>query len=379
MSKRLLFAKEYLEKDQDWWIRIIFSDESKFNISESDGQITVWRRRNEEFSEQNLQATVKDEVGSVMVWGCMSARGVGNLVFIDGKMDKYSYLQRLKDNLQQSAEKKGIHDRFAFYQDNGPKNMSYIVQLWSLYHCPKVLHPPPQSPDMNVIEHLWDRLEKQVRKPIKSKLHLKERLQKEWRNVCKVYTRKLVQIKCPKTDLNLTSDTNKAQFMRQLGQKIMGSKPFQLNPRLSHVAFRTVSCETWTLTLREEQRLKVFENKVLRKIFGAKRDEVTGEWRKLHNAELRALYSSPDIIRNIKSRRLRWAGHVARMGESKNARYRKMVTEFKRERAGNEVLNIVLKKSVSVTSSGNINAVDHMISETRRIGLKRVSETLKFC
>ncbi|KAJ4451496.1 hypothetical protein ANN_02959 [Periplaneta americana] len=83
-------------------------------------------------------------------------------------------------------------------------------------------------------------------------------------------------------------------------------------------------CETWTLTLREEQRLRVFENKVLRKIFGAKRDEVTGEWRKLHNAELHALYTSPDIIRNIKSRRLRWAGHVALMGGSRNA-YRVLV------------------------------------------------------
>ncbi|KAJ4450362.1 hypothetical protein ANN_01783 [Periplaneta americana] len=78
-------------------------------------------------------------------------------------------------------------------------------------------------------------------------------------------------------------------------------------------------CETWTLTLREEHRLRVFENKVLRKIFGAKQDEVTGEWRKLHNAELHALYCSPDIIRNIKSRRLRGAGHVARMGKSRNA------------------------------------------------------------
>ncbi|KAJ4428760.1 hypothetical protein ANN_25753 [Periplaneta americana] len=83
-------------------------------------------------------------------------------------------------------------------------------------------------------------------------------------------------------------------------------------------------CETWTLTLREEHRLRVFENKVLRKIFGAKRDEVTGEWRKLHNTELHALYSSHDIIRNIKSRRLRWAGHVARMGESSNV-YRVLV------------------------------------------------------
>ncbi|KAJ4431303.1 hypothetical protein ANN_19900 [Periplaneta americana] len=78
-------------------------------------------------------------------------------------------------------------------------------------------------------------------------------------------------------------------------------------------------CEPWTLTLREEHRVRVFENKVLRKIFRAKRDEVTEEWRKLHNTELHALYSSPDIIRNIKSRRLRWAGHVARMGESRNA------------------------------------------------------------
>ncbi|KAJ4444208.1 hypothetical protein ANN_05999 [Periplaneta americana] len=83
-------------------------------------------------------------------------------------------------------------------------------------------------------------------------------------------------------------------------------------------------CETWTLTLGEEHRLRVFENNVLRKIFGAKRDEVTEEWRKLHNAELHALYPSPDIIRNIKSRRLRWAGHVARMGESRNA-YRVLV------------------------------------------------------
>ena len=63
----------------------------------------------------------------------------------------------------------------------------------------------------------------------------------------------------------------------------------------------------------------MFENKVLRKIFGAKRDEITGEWKKLHNAELHALYSSPNIIRDLKSRRLRWAGHVARMEHFRNA------------------------------------------------------------
>ncbi|KAJ4450282.1 hypothetical protein ANN_01702 [Periplaneta americana] len=104
------------------------------------------------------------------------------------------------------------------------------------------------------------------------------------------------------------------------------TQPRLLSKNLKVRIYKTVilpvvlyGCETWTLTLREEQRLRVFENKILRKIYGAKRDEVTGEWRKLHNTELHALYSSPDIIRNIKSRRLRWAGHVARMGESRNA------------------------------------------------------------
>jgi hypothetical protein len=82
-------------------------------------------------------------------------------------------------------------------------------------------------------------------------------------------------------------------------------------------------CETWSLTFREEHRLKVFENRVLR-IFGPKRDEVMGDWRKLHNGELHNLYSSPFIIREIKSRRMRWAGHVARMGEGRNV-YRVLV------------------------------------------------------
>jgi hypothetical protein len=76
-------------------------------------------------------------------------------------------------------------------------------------------------------------------------------------------------------------------------------------------------CETWSLTLREEHRLRVFENRALRRILGPKRDEVTGEWRKLHNEELHNLYSSPDMIRQVRSRRMRWAGHVARMGEDK--------------------------------------------------------------
>jgi hypothetical protein len=76
-------------------------------------------------------------------------------------------------------------------------------------------------------------------------------------------------------------------------------------------------CETWSLTLREERRLRVFENRVLRRVFGPKRDEVTGELRKLHNDELNDLYSLRNIVRVVKSRRMRWAGYVARMGEDR--------------------------------------------------------------
>jgi hypothetical protein len=91
-------------------------------------------------------------------------------------------------------------------------------------------------------------------------------------------------------------------------------------------------CESWSLTLREECRLRVFENMVLRRIFGPKKVEVTGEWRRLHNNELYALYSSPNIIRVIKSRKLRWAGHVAHMGERRGA-YRALVGKRKGRRS----------------------------------------------
>jgi hypothetical protein len=82
-------------------------------------------------------------------------------------------------------------------------------------------------------------------------------------------------------------------------------------------------CETWSLTLGEEHRLRVFENRVLRKIFGSKMEKA-GSWRKLHNDELHGLYSSPNIVRVIKLRRMRWTGHVARMGEGRGV-YRVLV------------------------------------------------------
>jgi len=90
-------------------------------------------------------------------------------------------------------------------------------------------------------------------------------------------------------------------------------------------------CKTWSLTLWEEEKLRVFENMVLRRIFGPRRDEVTGEWRRLLNEELNDLYCSPNILLVIKWRRMRWAGHVARMGEERG-KYRDLVGKLERRK-----------------------------------------------
>jgi len=110
-------------------------------------------------------------------------------------------------------------------------------------------------------------------------------------------------------------------------QNLLSSLSKNLNIKIYRTIILPVvlhGSETWSLTLREERKLRVIENTVLRRIFGPRREEVTGEWRRLHNEELNDLYPSPNIGRLIKSRRMRWAGHVAHMGEERGV-YRVLV------------------------------------------------------
>lgn len=121
----------------------MFTDESKFNIFGSDGRVNVWRKPGEELKLKNMRGTVKHGGGHVMVWGCMSASGVGNLHFIEGNMDKWMYLDLLKKNVKESATKLGIQDTFKFYQDNDRKHTAHVVREWLLSNCPRVIKKCP--------------------------------------------------------------------------------------------------------------------------------------------------------------------------------------------------------------------------------------------
>ncbi|GBO28127.1 hypothetical protein AVEN_18901-1 [Araneus ventricosus] len=138
-----------LNKPETYCNNVLFAYESKFNIFGSDGRIMEWRRKNEELNPENLVGTVK--CGGVLVWGCMSASGL----------------------------------------DNDPKHIDLNVRLWCLYNCPQNLKTPPQSPDLNPIEHIWRELEVRVRKhDIKTKSELKTSMMEEWLNIDAEITKK---------------------------------------------------------------------------------------------------------------------------------------------------------------------------------------------
>jgi hypothetical protein len=192
--KRLDFAKANINKTMDFWENIIFSDESKFNIFGSDGRKFVWKKCNAELDKQNLQPTVKHGGGHVMVWGCMSYNGVGQLAFIDGIMNAEMYIDVLRNNLRQSAAKLGIGETFQFQQDNDPKHTAMKTKEWLLYNVPSQLPTLPQSPDINPIENLWHILDMKIRKrKISNKNDLKKALVEEWQKIPQEVTQKLVR------------------------------------------------------------------------------------------------------------------------------------------------------------------------------------------
>ncbi len=129
----------------------------------------------------------------MIVWGCFSTSGVGNLVFIEGTLNKEGYLKIPRDNVLQSAEKMGLGHHFKFWQDNDPKHKSRLCKKWLLYRIPLNITPSATSPDLNPIENVWDELDRRVHeRPISPIPELQERFQEEWAKLSLEYIQKLI-------------------------------------------------------------------------------------------------------------------------------------------------------------------------------------------
>jgi transposase len=119
-KKRLEFAQKYVVYPDHYWEDVLFTDESKYNLVGNDGRTRVWRKPHTALHQRNVTPTVKHGGGNIMVWGCVSAKGVGALTRINGIMNAPMYVRILRDHLLPSATKFGIRDSFKLYQDNDP-------------------------------------------------------------------------------------------------------------------------------------------------------------------------------------------------------------------------------------------------------------------
>jgi len=188
VEKRLTFAVSMINQPIEYWDDVIFCDETKMMLYYNAGPPRVWRKPLSALDNRNIIPTVKFGKLSVMIWGCISSRGVGDLAFIENTMNAQQYLQILKTHLKASAENFGLitdnRPKFKFYQDNDPKHKELNVRTWLLYNCGKVIDTPPQSPDLNPIENLWAHLKKKVakRQP-KTRIHLKALILEEWQKI----------------------------------------------------------------------------------------------------------------------------------------------------------------------------------------------------
>jgi transposase len=196
-KRRLEWAKAHEDWSADDWKSVVFSDESKFNLFGSDGRRYCWRRPGEEFDERYVRKEVKHGGGNVMVWGCVTSKGLGRLVCIEGNMDGKLYTEILNDDVLGSLRDLGINKKdIYFQQDNDPKHTSKVAQEWFKKKKLDVLDWAPSSPDMNIIEHVWDYLDRKVRtrSPLpKNRNEMWAALLEEWTDIEEEYIEKLYQ------------------------------------------------------------------------------------------------------------------------------------------------------------------------------------------
>lgn len=180
---RLEFAKKYQHWTEADWRKVLFSDESKFNLFGSDGKKYVRRPQGQRYNSRYQIPTVKHGGGHIMVWGAFSSAGVGPLVRIEGTMDAVLYRSILAEHMLPYA-KKNMPRGWLFQQDNDPKHTSKLVKEFFNKNKVRVLDFPSGSPDLNPIEHLWQELKIHVgRQKRSNKNKLWEQLQEQWQNI----------------------------------------------------------------------------------------------------------------------------------------------------------------------------------------------------
>src|SRR6266850_368088 len=196
-KKQLAFASKYKNWTVEDWKRVIWSDETKINRIGSDGKQWVWKKAGEGLIEREVQGTVKFGGGNMMVWGCMGWDGVGELAEVEWRMDANQYLDILENHLLPSMEEASIPvNDLIFQQDNDPKHTSNKARTWMENNNINVLDWPPQSPDLNPIEHLWNHIKRELCKyPTQPKgvWELWERVAEVWNNIEPEVCQKLIE------------------------------------------------------------------------------------------------------------------------------------------------------------------------------------------
>ena len=177
---RKMFAENFGEKDQEFWQKVIFSDETRISLLASDKPPLVRRPRNSSLDSKFLRPSFKHPV-SIMIWGCFSWHGLGEIYIIDGTVNNGKYLEILTNNLMPYIQEKFKNERPIFQDDNAPAHRHRNVKSWmienELYH----LDWPAQSPDLNPIENLWHFLKMKVKKYCpKNKAELISTVKKVW-------------------------------------------------------------------------------------------------------------------------------------------------------------------------------------------------------
>ena len=184
VSARLEFARAHLHWTVADWMRVIWSDETKILRFNSDGRSWCWVRDIHEREPRSVRQTVKHGGGSIMIWGCMTGQGVGFMCKLEGRMDKEGYLEILQDELSRTFEHYDLDPATHIFQhDNDSKHTSKVVQNWLGEQEFDVLDWPPQSPDLNPIEHLWAWMKIRLNRydtPPTGMLDLWDRVQNIW-------------------------------------------------------------------------------------------------------------------------------------------------------------------------------------------------------